>query len=482
MQTTLQDKLSECDIEATLASLDDQSANQVLAICQDVKDLAAACKALLAKDVHVCLRLRAVLGYELTTMVTKELAPFLHSVDYHRALQLSGELNKSSDFFLKPAACFCQAAFNNLSSNNSPIQSLCLSDRSMHELEPSKGVSLENSIAAIASLHHLTKLHLTILARTDFEPLAQLKGLQDLALQSDSRAASATDVLRSNSQTLHTVKLVSRGWNADTLTTLLDLPKLQTFTIKVLSLCVDDAQTLSRLLRPSSVQLMLRKCAKMKPEAFKILTSGQATITHLELWELEPACFCALQTMPSLQALTVARPSASFTGEGLAQQPALSTLRLVSCFTLSNDGLHGLITSTPILRMLLIQQELQHACPAEFREQETLTKHGLVSIVAASQLEIADFRGVKVTRGGEKLLESSIIAQQKAGKMLPAVVLMLPKFSKRLGDHVFSPDSLHYPSFVPRLEGRTNTVICGSVNKDPNLKEMISSMQALASS
>lgn len=87
-------------------------------MCQDIKDLAAACQALLAKDVSVRLRLRAVLGYELSLMVTKQLAPFIHSIDYHGAQDLSADLVRPSDFFLKPAACFSQAAFNNLSSSN----------------------------------------------------------------------------------------------------------------------------------------------------------------------------------------------------------------------------------------------------------------------------------------------------------------------------------------------------------------------------
>ena len=130
--------------------------------------------------------------------------------------------------------------------------------------------------------------------------------------------------------------------------------------------------------------------------------------------------------------------------------------------------------------MLLVQQELQHACPARFREQEALTKHGLVSVAAASSLVYIDLTGVKVTKGGEKMLESSIVAQQKAGKMQPAVALLLPKFSNSYGDYVFSTDSLHFPSFVPHPAGRTSMVMCGSLNKDAELKQVIASMQAVA--
>jgi len=76
-------------------------------------------------------------------------------------------------------------------------------------------------------------------------------------------------------------------------------------------------------------------------------------------------------------------------------------------------------------------------------------------------------------------VESSICAQQKAGNMQPAVVMLLPKFSKRYGDNVFTPDSMHYPAFAPHRDGRTNMISCGNVNKNQDLKDTISAVQAL---
>ena len=412
-------------------------------------------------------------------MVTKELAPFLQTINYHQALHLKDELTQTSDFFANPAACFSQAAFTNLSASDSPIQSLCLSDRSFPQLEASTGLLLEHSISTIGALQHLTKLHLSMQARTDFEPLAQLSGLEDLALQSGSRTASACDVLRSNSPTLTHVLLSSRGWDSDTLSALDGLSKLQSVTVKVLSLTIEDASTLSHLLRPQSIQIMLRKCAKMEPKAFKVLSSSQASITHLELWELDMSGFCELQSLQSLCSLTVVRPSAEFTGEGLQHQPNLHTLRLVSCFALNDPGLQALIVSAPALKILMVQQELQQICPAELRESDMLTKHGLVTVAQAPDLVYLDLQGVKITRGGEKMLENTINAQQKAGNMQPALAILLPKFSKRYGDRLFTPDSLHYPAFVPHPDGRTNMISCGNVNKSHGLKEIIDAVQAL---
>jgi len=118
-------------------------------------------------------------------------------------------------------------------------------------------------------------------------------------------------------------------------------------------------------------------------------------------------------------------------------------------------------------------------CPAELNDSDALTKHGLVSVAQASNLVYLDLQGVKITRGGEKLLESTICAQQKAGKMQPAVAMVLPKFSKRYGDNVFTPECLHYPAFAPIPDGRRNIVICGNVNKNQELKDTIAAIQGM---
>ena len=102
--TWVQDKLSNCDLQLTLVTKESISTSQVLQVCKDVKSIAAACNSLQAQDVRVRIRLRAFLGYELALMVSKELASFLHSIDYHQALDLSAELTQASDFFTTPAA------------------------------------------------------------------------------------------------------------------------------------------------------------------------------------------------------------------------------------------------------------------------------------------------------------------------------------------------------------------------------------------
>ena len=473
----MQDKLANCDLQLTLVTKEFISSAQVLQVCKDVKSIAASSNSLQGQDVMIRIRLRAVLGYELAVLISKELGPFLHSVDYHQAFDLAAELTKTSDFFNNPASFFSSAAFRNLSAGSSPLQSLCLSDHSLPQCEACQGIALENSIGAIAELQHLTRLHLSIKARTDFEPLAQLSGLQDLALQSDSRSASACGVLNSSRQTIQRVILTSRGWDTATLSALDTLPRLRTVTIKVLSLAVEDAIVLSHLLQPDSIQIMLRKCSKTAPEAFTILSSSQANITHLEVWEMENACLCKLQSMQSLTGLTIVRPSTDFTGEALVSQPNLDTLRLVSCFALTDDGLRSLLAAAPLVKMLLIQQELQHTCPTQLSDSDTLTKHGLVSIAQASNLVYLDLQGVKITRGGEKLLESTLCAQQKAGKLLPAVAMVLPKFSERYGDNVFTPECLHYPAFAPIPDGRRNMIHCGNVNKNQELKDTIEAIE-----
>ena len=468
--------MSNCDLEVTLAITQKLQPSHVVQVCRDVRVIAAAAKALQKQDVVVRLRLQSVLPYELTLMLAMELGPFLLSIDYHQVIDLSAELLQVSNFVTKPAATFSLAGLRHLGNSDSPIQSLCLSDHSLLNVNPCQ--PLASSIGVIASLQHLTRLHLSNQARTDFHPLTQLTSLEDLALQSGSRSASASDVLHSNSHSLQRLVLSSRGWDTATFEALHDLPKLGSLTIKVLFLTDGDAATLSSLQTPVLLQLMLRRCGKMQPQTVHTLTTGTASITHLELWEVDQACFSELELVKSLLGLTLVRPCLDVTGQGFKLQPKLEILRLVSCFGMSNEGLRELIAATPALKMLMIQQELQHSCP-ELRDTDPLTKHGLISLVEAHKLMYVDLQGVKVTKGGEKLLESSICAQQKAGKMPPAVALVLPKFSNRYGESMSAPDCLQYPAFVSCSEGRSKTIHCGSVIRDAGLQEILAALQAL---
>lgn len=477
------DKLSNCDLEVTLTTKHDvQPPSHFVQVCKDVKTIAAAAHILQKRDVTVRIRLQAVLASAITPMLVNKLGPFLLSIDSHQVLDLSAELLQVSDFTTKAAACFSQAALTHLGDSSSPIQSLSLSDHSIPGLEACKGLPLGHSISAIASLQHLTKLHLSIEGRTDFDPLTQLTSLEDLALQALSRHASACQVLHSNRHSLQHVILSSRGWDSATFEALQSLPNLDSVTIKVVFLTDVDAATLSSLHRPSSLQIMLRNCNRMHPHEFHTLTSGIASLTHLELWELDQACFAQLQSVQSLSGLTLVRPSLGVTGQGFKSQPRLETLRLISCFGMNDEGLRELVAGAPALKILMIQQEMHYACPAELNESDTVTKHGLVSLAEAAELMYVDLQGVKLTKGGQKLLESSICAQQKAGNMRSAIALVLPKFSRRYGESVFSCECLHYPAFVPCsypafVPCRSSTIHCGSVGKEVQLKGVLSALK-----
>lgn len=477
------DKLSSCDLEVTLTTQRgyDVQPSHFVQVCKDVRTIAAAAHILQKRDVTVRIRLQAVLAAALTPLLVNLLGPFLLSIDSHQVLDLSAELLQVSDFTTKAAASFSQAALTHLGNSSSPIQSLSLSDHSIPQLQACKGLPLGHSISAIASLQHLTKLHLSIEGRTDFNPLTQLTSLEDLALQALSRHASACQVLHSNRHSLQRVILSSRGWDSATFEALHSLPNLDSVTIKVVFLTDVDAATLSSLLRPSSLQIMLRSCSRMHPHVFHTLTSGIASLTHLELWELDQACFAQLQSLQSLCGLTLVRPSLGVTGQGFNCQPRLDTLRLISFFGMNDHGFQELVAGAPALKILMIQQEMHHACPAELNESDTVTKHGLVSLVEAAELMYVDLQGVKLTKGGQKLLEGSICAQQKAGKMRSAIALVLPKFARRYGESVFSCECLHYPAFVPCsfpafVPCRSSTVHCGSVSKEVQLKGVLSAL------
>ena len=85
------------------------------------------------------------------------------------------------------------------------LKPLCLSTCA----EPTRryaGAGLCNSIGALATITSLVRLHLSVLNQNpDWQPLAQLSGLQDLALQFQQDMSSCAQVLISNCADLQRV-------------------------------------------------------------------------------------------------------------------------------------------------------------------------------------------------------------------------------------------------------------------------------------
>ena len=82
-------------------------------------------------------------------------------------------------------------------------------------------------MTVIGSLKRLTKLHLAVFASdVNFEPLAQLGFLQDLALRTWGPQASCEGVLSSSKEALSSLRLDAVSWNAATYSCISQLPNL----------------------------------------------------------------------------------------------------------------------------------------------------------------------------------------------------------------------------------------------------------------
>lgn len=126
----------------------------------------------------------------------QQLAPFLETAVFHAAPALL----TGGDFLQHPAVAFTEDHFYALQSAKGLLKKLCLSDTA-EPAPQSAGAGLCKSIGALPAITSLVRLHLSVLNQTpDWQPLAQLSCLQDLALQCQEDVSSCAQVLISNRQ------------------------------------------------------------------------------------------------------------------------------------------------------------------------------------------------------------------------------------------------------------------------------------------
>ena len=110
--------------------------------------------------------------------------------------------------------------------------------------------TIHYTIAAMGRMKCLTKLHITLSpfdnfhAKADFQLLAQLTCLTDLALQCLDAESSCEGVLQSSRQTLCQVTLTAYSWITATYSSLQDMPGLDKLTISVLEMTCAGAEAL----------------------------------------------------------------------------------------------------------------------------------------------------------------------------------------------------------------------------------------------
>jgi len=345
------------------------------------------------------------------------LGPFLHELDYHRDPEqpvITGIEDISSvskcltvTFDSLHATCLMTATL---------LQTLCVTGRDL--------------ILPIATLHTLTKLHLTALhGHPDFQPLVQLESIEALALQCTGRSSSCPDVLHSSRASLRRVELTSYSWDNETYSALQNILALSTLNVKVHHLTCDAAQILGDISAPKSVQISLWKCQEMQLGAFRALTSGSSKIHSLIVWGISDEPCRQLQSMPDLVSLTAVRCSA-FTGCGLQAQPRVKTVTLVSCFGITDTGVRNIVDMCPALKAIAFQAELsasQLGHPQYVAEGRlVLPVHALVALSASKRLSFVDLTVVTdITLPDLHALHSCFRAQQASGQAQPVVSLLL---------------------------------------------------------
>lgn len=163
-------------------------------------------------------------------------------------------------------------------------------------------------VAAVASMTHLTKLHVTIGGSShpleiDLQPLAQLSLVTDLALQINNNTANCCNgVIRSNEKTLQFVSLTAGMWTAATYCSLQHVAHLKVFNLTIMENDTAQAQALGGI----TAQLFRLTLHGVKSAGgFQALHDSQPRMHELTL--RNPVCcdFHRLPELPFLQRLTL---------------------------------------------------------------------------------------------------------------------------------------------------------------------------------
>ncbi len=368
-----------------------------------------------------------------------QLAPLLESVDYHSVPDL---LATQVAFIHGSQACFGPDHVKALQAA-SHLQTLCISD-SVHVMVQQQGItSLVSSIPTIANMRSLTKLHLTTSSRQpDFGPLRQLTCLRDLALQCWGSSSHCAGVLHSNKACLQRVSIASESWADTTYVMIAGAANLEAVIIKVHTLTDTTAIFLAQVGHPRSLQVLLTGCMDMPASAFLLLSSGSAQITALELWNVSSTQCQQLQTMLSLQSLTLLKPKLTVADNFHHCQPSLTSPHLVSVFAMSHGGVQNLVNSFPSLQHLAFQLQLGAKAPAGIR---TLCTKSLIALTGAANLRFLILEGVQELSDKKiRTLVSQFQEQQEAGQTQRPVRLQLPDRTGTRGT-LRHTKNLHFP-------------------------------------
>lgn len=333
-------------------------------------------------------------------------------------------------------------------------------------------------MVVLPSLTHLTKLHLAFVDKlgyrpVNFEPLAQLSLLEDLAVQCIQCAGPCyltvfgpvccKGVLESNAQSLRSV-ILSGFWSAAAYSSLQSVLHLDTLSIHTTGLDIHQANAFAGI-QADSFRLTLHR--QLWPDVVTALERSQPQVHKLTKWGSCQKQPLSLPALRSLQSLTLVAympynilyngayrymceedmaAHLPFTGEALPALPGLTQLILIDCPGITSNGLeHAMGTALPALIALSIQA--------------TTKKVGLVLFVRriwsvlylGQNLCFIDLSGVSGPLArGVRWYELELQSRQCRSEAPPKVVLLLPSENASLSckpecaldivDSMFVPD------------------------------------------
>ena len=180
----------------------------------------------------------------------QQLAPYLHKVQLHAApagfFQVENGWTRAHFFkFTDPHwAAFGTAA-----------EAFCVAHPEWSSV--TAHLAIVSHMNDISGKTKLTPLHLNMRCYiADWQPLRQLKMLEDLALQSYAPCAQCSAVLVSNSHCLRSLTLAG-SWDSSTYLALLDFNALQKPILKVNVMGNQDAHIVAGLTTPDAINFML---------------------------------------------------------------------------------------------------------------------------------------------------------------------------------------------------------------------------------
>ena len=312
-------------------------------------------------------------------------------------------------------------------------------------------------LTAMGSMQCLSKLHITLspdyrVEEVDFQMLAQLSCLEDLALQCSAAEGSCQGVLQSNKQTLHSVTLSAKSWSVATYNSLQDVSRLDNLTISILNITLGQAQAMGGI---TASMFDLKLLEPLESCALEAFNAYQPRVHALTVWPAPYSLLC-LPELPSLQHLTlVGCGLGDFTGMSLQSYLHVTQLTFINYPCITGDGLQHIIRQAlPGLKSVSF-----HATTSGHRKLN-MSLRALNAFHFGRNLMFIDLRGVYgLTKERVAHLENALHRKQRKNAVQPMVTILLP--SPCLG----TAEAVLYIKHFPQLPNIQMIETSSGVNK-----------------